>query len=340
MEKRQKILIIAGVAIVVIAIGIILVIVLTKHNEEETKGETPDFLVETPVNTDSELSVSENSDLKEDTTSASMYYAEQLTNISAVESFISKLGFNLDNNDTGTGDHFSWGSSEKGVIFNYSTADNVLEFNITKTSSKTSSIDINDIESDINKYLKNLGLSYDYSVIKLSNSNGETTVYLSRMIGDYPLETMDIYGATDTLTFSEDGDLIYGKLLFAKLTNKQNYILPLITLDDLWTNINDEEYPKEMRIDELSFLDSTAESTGYEEGEYQDSYDTVSSTIKDCSPDSVSLVYMYPGYVDSYVLPTYKLVCISSATYNNTEYSVSTTVYTNAVSPDYISVTE
>ena len=73
------------------------------------------------------------------------------------------------------------------------------------------------------------------------------------------------------------------------------------------------------------------------EGEYSDATSTVIESVQDCNPTDISLVYYYPEATGVYILPAYKLTCLSTAIYEGTEYSVPAIVYTNAVSPEYIS---
>lgn len=335
MKNKKLILIIGGIAI--IATVAIAVIFLTKGDSliEEPK-KTPDFLLETSIG-ENDFQVTDTRDLDNLDSSASIYFTEDITNVSTVEKLIDTMGFNFERNKSTVETHFSWGDENSDAYFNYFPETNILKINVRTSIKAVINLTRDNAEEVVNRYLNSLGLNYEYEMIKMETTTDTNTVYMSRMLDGYPVETSNRYGATDYLMFSDHGELMYAELLFAKFTNEFNYDVPLIDTEDLLTVINDAGYPKEIRVDDVDFINTTVPTTTYIEGEYSDSVSTVLETVKDCNPTDISLIYYYPQEVGVYVLPTYKINCISAVTYKDSEYSVPSVVYTNAVSPEYIS---
>jgi hypothetical protein len=337
MKNKKLILIIIGI----IAIAIITVVaLLLKKDTTSQEGEikVPDSLLDSTLEQSDDLQISEMEKTPDLSASAPLYYAEEITNVSQVEEFIDNLGYSYERNKAVTDNYYTWGDENSDAIFGYSTGDNILDVNIRTEIKALTQLNKDNAESVVTSYLNSLGLDYDYHLSKMVASEEYYTIYLNRMLGDYPIETGNQYGYTDYLLFSSDGQLKYAQLLFVKFTNKLNYNVPLIDTDDLLSVINEAEYPKQIRVDDLDFIQSSeAEETTYMEGPYDDTTETVIATVNDCTPTDISLVYYYPKQTGIYILPTYKLSCISTATYEDSEYSVSSIVYTNAVSPEYIS---
>ena len=338
MNKKKWMLIVGGI----VAIIIITIIIITLKTSIEEKGEIvkPDFLLETSIQQKDDLTISKMEDIPELSPASPIYYAEDITNVAAVEELIDNLGFSYKRNKAIVDNHFSWGDENSTAYFNYFTETNTLSINIRESIKAVTPLTRDNAEEIINRYLNGIGLDYEYKMIKIENEEDYTHIYLSRILGEYPIETDNQYGATDYLMFSDRGELVYAELLFAKFTNKLNYNIPLIGTADLLSLINEPEYPKEIRVDDVGFLDDTVlKPMGILqiEGEYSDSTSTVIESVQNCNPTDISLVYYYPEAVGVYVLPTYKLTCISTVNHEEIEYSVPSVVYTNAVSPEYIS---
>lgn len=325
----------------IIATAIVVIVLLLVNKEkvqdkEETK--TPDFLLDTTLQNSGDLEISEMKKTPDISSSAPLYYVEDTTNVSQVEGLIDNLGYSYERNKAIVENHFTWGDENSDAFFSYSTENNILDVNIRTEIKSVTKLNRDNTEEIMNSYLNSLGLDYEYHLVKIVSTSESYTIYLSRMFGDYPIETGNQYGYTDYLLFSSDGKLEYAQLLFAKFTNRLNYNVPLIDVEDLLAVINESEYPKQIRVDDLDFIQSTeTEETTYMEGPYDNTTETVIDTVKDCTPTDISLVYFYPKQTGIYILPTYKLSCISTAIYENSEYSVSSIVYTNAVSPEYVS---
>lgn len=325
----------------IIATAIVVTVLLLVNKEkvqdkEETK--TPDFLLDTTLQNSEDLEISEMKKTPDISSSAPLYYVEDTTNVSQVEGLIDNLGYSYERNKAIVENHFTWGDENSDAFFSYSTENNILDVNIRTEIKSVTKLNRDNAEKIMNSYLNSLGLDYEYHLVKIVSTSESYTIYLSRMLGDYPIETENQYGYTDYLLFSSDGKLEYAQLLFAKFTNRLNYNVPLIDIEDLLAVINESEYPKQIRVDDLDFIQSTeTEETTYMEGPYDNTTETVIDTVKDCTPTDISLVYFYPKQTGIYILPTYKLSCISTAIYENSEYSVSSIVYTNAVSPEYVS---
>jgi hypothetical protein len=338
MNKKKWILVVGGV-ITVITITIV-ILALKTSIQEENEIVKPDFLLEPSIEQGEDLTILEMGDIPRLSSSSAIYYAEDITNVSAVENLIDNLGFSYKRNKAIVDNHFSWGDEDSTAYFNYFTETNILSLNIKKSIKAVLPLTRDNAEEIVNRYLNGIGLDHEYKMIKIENEEDCTHIYLSRILGGYPVETNNQYGATDYLMFSDRGELIYAELLFAKFTNQFNYNIPLIDTKDLLSLINEPEYPKEIRVDDVDFLDDTVLKPvgAYQmEGEYSDATSTVIESVQDCNPTDISLVYYYPEATGVYILPTYKLTCLSTAIYEGTEYSVPAIVYTNAVSPEYIS---
>ncbi len=337
MKNKRLIYIIIGiVATIIVVLTLLLVNKERTKDKEETK--TPDFLLDTTLQKSEDLEISEMKKTPDISESAPLYYIEDTTNVSQVEEFIDNLGYNYERNKAVVENHFTWGDESSDAFFSYSTENNILDISIRAEVKSVTKLNRDNAENIMNSYLNSLGLDYEYHLAKIASTSESYTIYLNRMLGDYPIETSNQYGYTDYLLFSSDGKLEYAQLLFAKFTNKLNYNVPLINTEDLLDVINESEYPKQIRVDDLDFIQSAeTEGNTYMEGPFDDTTETVIATVKDCAPTDISLVYFYPKQTGIYILPTYKLSCISTATYENSEYSVSSIVYTNAVSPEYVS---
>jgi len=338
MKNKKLILILVG--IIVIGLIVLMVIILKDNDTEGGEIKTPDFLLETSIQQKDDLIISKMEDIPRLSPSSSIYYVEDITNVSAVEKFINNLGFDYKRNKAVVENHFSWGDEDSTAYFNYFTETNVLSINIRQSVKAVIPLTRDNAEEIVNRYLNGAGLDYEYKMLKIESLENSTNVYLSRMLGEYSIEMNNQYGATDSLIFSERGELIYAELLFAKFTNKMDYKIPLIDTRDLLTVINDAKYPKEIRVDDVNFLDEEVvelKEPSQIEGEYGDTASMVIGTVQDCNPTEISLIYYYSGTRGGYILPTYKLTCISKATYEGIEYFIPSVVYTNAISPEYIS---
>jgi len=334
--KNKRLILTIGVVIAVALIAT-MVILLVKNTTPEEQGKDPDFLINSSIQ-ESNLEISEFETEEQLDNSLPLYYIEDITNVSVVEEFIDTLGFEYERNKAVVENHFTWGDEDTEAFFNYSTEDNILDIMIREDIRSVVKLTRDNAETVVNSYLNSLGLEYEYKLNKMVPSGEDTILYLSRMLEGYPIETPNTYGATDHLMFSERGNLVYAQLLFAKFTNKLNYNVPLIDVDDLMKVINEEEYPKEIRVDDVDFIEGSENvETSYIEGEFSSEVVDIIDTVSDCNPMDISIVYYYPRQTGIYLLPAYKLNCVSTATYEETEYSISSIVYTNAVSPEYIS---
>ena len=112
---------------------------------------------------------------------------------------------------------------------------------------------------------------------------------------------------------------------------EQEYKLPVIDVNYLSSVINEDVYPKEI-ISDLSGIYETLDLPYL-----SDEWVNIENSLNNCEVVGGEIIYLYSDASQNYLLPVYKLESFCEVTYEDSEYSVPATVYTNAVSPEYIS---
>jgi len=318
--KKRTLIIIVGVGIVMILAGIFF---LLRKNKKE--NQYPEEIIEMDsIGTTDEEIVLDNETIF--SSGDYEYYKVEATNVS-IPTFMSNLGIKLIREETGIDNVKRW---VKGTSYvSYDLTNNYLQFEfntpIPSTSDLTSSRGISDW------IYENLKLNLACKIDNILQSDSSQYVYANILLED---TIIDFKGRDDKFSLffilNPQGDIKGGGILLLNII-KEKYVLPLVDYSYLQSVINEEIYPKEV------FPDFGSISDTLELSYMSDDWEDIEESLNNCRVTEGEMVYYYSNNEQEYLLPAYKLESFCEITYQEELYTVPATIYTNAVSPEYIS---
>ena len=319
--KKMTLIIIVGVGIVLILVGVFFLL----KNTTEKKAQYPEETIEIEsIGTSDEEIILD--DEKIFSSGDYQYYNVEATNVS-VPTFISKLNIKLIREETGVENVKRWVKDTSYV--SYDLTSNYLQFEfstpIPSTSDLTSSKGVSDW------IYENLKLELACKIDNVFQSGSFQYVYANILLED---TTVDFKGRDDKFSLffilNSRGDIKSGGLLLLDIA-KEKYMLPLIDYNYLQSVINEEIYPKEI------FSDFGSISDTLELSYISNDWEKIEESLDNCNVTEGKVIYYYSDNEQRYLLPVYKLQSFCEVTYQEEIYIVPSTIYTNAVSPEYIS---
>lgn len=254
-----------------------------------------------------------------------VYFVEPKIHISQVEELISKLSLSLERKDIVRDSYVQW--SDGSNSFTYDSIQDTVSFQLTE------GIPLERNEEAFSTFFSRyFDLEYDFTLInEKKNLDGGVTYYASRNLGDIHIQFGANYEYSDILKFNKEGDLESGILLLAEI-EEYDFYLPIVGEKELREIVNIERYPKEHFVDTSVLMDML--NIDY----LDDSWTEIEESVSDCTGGSSELIFLYKNSNQGYLLPVFKIFSTCKVVKSNSEYSVPTTFYVNAVNPSYVSL--
>ncbi len=242
---------------------------------------------------------------------------------------ISQVNPQLELTEQEEGEYYYWTDDKEGT-FQYSLLRNYLLFNLEE------GISWNEVELTASSFSLFAGRYFDKPWDYKFNSkvpypDGSTVYYANRKLPNgLLLETADLYNETDYLTL-KDGKIVSGKILLTEFIDTGKYV-PTLGFEELSKYINLSEYPKSIHLNPGKI----ATILSIEDEYLNDEILELQREITDCRATGSKMVYLYKSFSQELLTPVFKLGLECTVEYQNTEYSVPSTAYVNAIEPNYV----
>ena len=322
MEKKQKLIIgIVGGCLVIIVT--LMISVLTKKDKtDEYPSKT--VSIESVKTDDTELNIKNGINVSNEKN----YHYYKLSPVdTSIQTFMSKLGIDLKKQDVQSEYLSLWSTGESYVSFD--SSNNYLQFSLEDPIAVRYDLTNN---IGIEKWMKDIfEVDQKYEILE-SYDNGESQyIYGNILLENIKVEFKGRDDKATILLILDNWGYLKGGSIVLFGTIEEEYSLPSIDIETLSSVINDAIYPKEVFPDVSGLYDSI--DLPYISQEWRD----IENSADSCEIVDGEIVYLYSDSFQSYLLPVYKLDAFCEVYYEEESYSVPAIVYTNAVSPEYIS---
>ena len=318
------------IKILVIILGILLIIlipILLLRGRDQVKYPDKPIPFNQLKKSELDLNISELRNFSE--TDLDSYRIEDTNRIQIIESIIEKMSLSLKKEEYNEGDLIIWKNAYDS--FNYDSITGVLIFDLSK------SISIYEGEESFSEFhLKYLEEDIKFVISKIEKStDGETWYYASRLIEDIPVQLGYGKEYSDILVFNSKGELKGGTVLLVN-TTREEYVVPIISKNELTKYLESKGYPKESYIN-FSVLNSFIDDTPYSFSSWGE--DVIDEVYK-CVGSEIEIIYLYKSINQSNLLPVYKIYASCDLEYKGRVFDIPATYYVNAVDPKYLTYTD
>jgi hypothetical protein len=334
MENRKKTLKIIAILIITILIIVLAYFIFFKK-KDGTNNENVE-LESIPI-ANNDITVNIEDDIYEiDQVETPILKISENIQIEFIEEIIENKDLNLKLLLEIEGVSYRWCNSEETRCIVYDVIPNTLSFSFSEAPLALD-VDVSNIQDPKeiwSIFLEEFGIDiFEYTNQKISRNDSGFNIVANRAFNEIPFENISYIQYSDILRFDKKGFLLSGKLLIVDFLEEDKQ--DLVNISKLGDIINNGKYPKQYIVDK-----STLNIAQIQEGQDVDyNYSETVIDIQKCIPNDIELVYIFKTRNTSeYIIPAYKIYCNGELEYDSKLYTLPVFVYTNAISPENITV--
>jgi hypothetical protein len=328
MKKTNKKKLIIIPLILIFLIGVTVLLFIYFSPKEENEYPTEPIIQESLIGGDN-TRIDVKSLEEDEPVDYKLWEISNKISLEEINLMISQVNPSLELTQQDEGVYYYW-TDNKGSSFQYSLLRNQLVFTLEE------GISWNEVELTGDSFSlfvrRYFDKGWEYRLnSKVVYPDGSTIYYANRKLPDgLLLETSDLYNETDYLTL-QNGKIVSGRILLTEFIDTEKYV-PVLNFKELSKYINLSDYPKSLYFNQGKL----ATILSIEDEYLNDEILELQKEITDCRATGNKTVYLYKSFSQELLTPVFKLDLECSLEYQNSEYSVPSVAYVNAIDPNYV----